>query len=220
MKSSAGLLAPFNTAHALQESAFVHFNSALHASFTTADFASAVALLTAVAREADAANHHPDVRLGYGSIDVVLTSHDVGGVTERDLTLAARIDELAAEQGATVATLQPTRCDIAIDCTDADAIRPFWAAALDYEEVPGDDGIELVDPRGRGPKVWFQHMEIARTERNRIHLDVYVPNDDAEDRVQTILEAGGTLLTDEHAPDWWVLADVEGNEMCVCTASF
>ncbi|TDW29051.1 VOC family protein [Cryobacterium psychrophilum] len=220
MNPTPGLLAPFNTAHTLHSSAFVHFDSALHASFTTADFTSAVALLAAVSGAADALNHHPDVRLGYGNVDFVLTSHDVGGVTARDVRLATRIDELAAEHGATVATLQPTRCDIAIDCTDSDAIRPFWVAALGYREVSGDDGIELVDPRGRGPKVWFQHMEIARTDRNRIHLDVYVPNDDAEERVQTIIEAGGVLLTDEHAPEWWVLADVEGNEMCVCTASF
>ncbi|MDH6236583.1 VOC family protein [Cryobacterium sp. CG_9.6] len=220
MNASTGLLAPFTTAHALQQSAFVHFDGALHASFGTADFTSAVALVVAMGREADAMNHHPDVRLGYGSVDVVLTSHDAGGVTARDVTLATRIDELAEQQGATVATLQPTRCDIAIDCIDADAIRPFWAAALDYEEVTSDDGIELVDPRGRDPKVWFQHMEISRAGRNRIHLDIYVPTDDAEDRVQTIVEAGGTLLTDEHAPDWWVLADVEGNELCVCTSAF
>jgi len=38
--------------------------------------------------------------------------------------------------------------------------------------------------------------------------------------VRAIVEAGGTLLTDEHAPEWWVLADVEGNELCVCTSSY
>ncbi|WP_035879939.1 VOC family protein [Cryobacterium sp. MLB-32] len=220
MNSSAGLLAPFNTAHALASSAFQHFNGALHASFRTTDFRSAVVLVDRVAEAADALDHHPDVTLGYGRVEFRLTSHDTGGVTERDLRLAARIDDVAASLGARVARANPVRYDLAIDCTDADAIRPFWSAALGYDEVPGEDGIELVDPHGVAPKVWFQHMEIARTDRNRIHLDVYVTGDEAEERVQLIVEAGGTLLTDEHAPDWWVLADVEGNEMCVCTAAF
>jgi 4a-hydroxytetrahydrobiopterin dehydratase len=89
---------------------------------------------------------------------------------------------------------------------------------LGYLESGPADDIELRDPRGAGPKVWFQHMEIPRTERNRIHLDVYVPTSDADGRVQAIVEAGGLLVTEEHAPDWWVLADVEGNELCVCTS--
>jgi len=220
MNPSAELLAPFNTAHALEGSAFVHFDGALHASFTTADFGSAIAVADRVAQAADAMNHHPDVTVGYGRVGFRLQSHDVGGVTARDLSLAATIDDIAGALGATLVPSHPARYDVAIDCTDADAIRPFWAAALDYVEASGDDGIDLVDPRGSAPKFWFQHMEIARTDRNRIHLDVYVPGDEAEERVQKIIDAGGTLLTDEHAPDWWVLADVEGNEMCVCTAAF
>jgi 4a-hydroxytetrahydrobiopterin dehydratase len=62
-------------------------------------------------------------------------------------------------------------------------------------------------------------MDVARTDRNRIHLDVYVPSAEAEPRVQAILDAGGVLLTDEHSPEWWVLADAEGNELCVCTSA-
>ena len=65
--------------------------------------------------------------------------------------------------------------DIAIDCTDVDAILPFWKVGLDYRELVAADGTELIDPRGQGPRVWFQHMELPRTQRNRIHLDVYVP---------------------------------------------
>ncbi|KGJ79811.1 hypothetical protein GY21_03940 [Cryobacterium roopkundense] len=219
MNSTAGLLAPFNTAHALEGSAFVHFDGALHASFATTDFNAAVMFVNRVAQAADAMNHHPDVTLGYGNVGFRLRSHDVGGVTARDLKLAAIVDGLASALGAEALIARPARYDLAIDCTDADAIRPFWAAALNYEELAGVDGIDLVDPRGIAPKVWFQHMEIARTDRNRVHLDVYVTGDEAEERVQIIVEAGGTLLTDEHAPDWWVLADVEGNEICVCSAT-
>jgi len=220
MNATGGLLAPFDTASQLEGGAFVHLDGALHASFTTADFASAIGLVDRVGEAAEAMNHHPDIRLGYGTVGFRLSSHDAGGVTARDLRLAKRIQELADSAGAAAVRVPPARYDIAIDCTDADAIREFWRVGLGYEEAAGEDGVELVDPRGLAPRVWFQHMEIARTDRNRIHLDVYVPSDEAEDRVQAVVEAGGTLLTDEHAPEWWVLADVEGNEMCICTAAF
>ncbi|GAA3741471.1 4a-hydroxytetrahydrobiopterin dehydratase [Spinactinospora alkalitolerans] len=63
------------------------------------DFMSGIALVNAVAREAEEANHHPDVDIRYTRVTFTLSSHDVGGVTERDLDMAARIDRLA-EQGA------------------------------------------------------------------------------------------------------------------------
>ncbi|TFD73694.1 VOC family protein [Cryobacterium gelidum] len=220
MNAHGGLLAPSTTKKQLEGTAFVHLDGSLHATFATADFASALELVNRVGEVAEALNHHPDVRLGYGTVSLVLTSHDAGGVTVRDLDLAARVQQIADTLDASARAEPPTRYDIAIDCADADAVRPFWRVGLGYSEVTGDDGVELLDPRGLAPKIWFQHMEIARTERNRIHLDVYVPSDAAEDRVAAVLEAGGVLLSDEHAPDWWVLADVEGNELCVCTAAF
>jgi len=220
MREPRTRLTTVDTELVLEGGAFVHLDGALHGAFTTADFASAVRLVDVVAEAADAMNHHPDVTLGYGRVGFQLRSHDADGVTERDLRLAVRIQELADGLGATPARLAPAGYEIAIDCTDADAIRPFWRVGLGYVETVNDGEVALVDPRGNGPLLWFQHMEIARTDRNRIHLDVYVPSSDAEARVAAIVEAGGVLLTDEHAPDWWVLADEEGNELCVCTAAY
>ncbi|MEO6200101.1 MAG: VOC family protein [Cryobacterium sp.] len=219
MSPTHGLLTPTDTEIAIAGSAFIHLDGSLHGSYKTADFASAIRLVDKVGEAADAMNHHPDVRLGWGNVTFRLHSHDAGGVTARDVRLARTIQELAEELGATNAHAAPARYDIAIDCGDADSIRPFWLAGLGYQEVVDEGEIELVDPSGIGPRVWFQHMEIARTERNRIHIDVYVPAPDAEARVQSIIDVGGVLITDEHAPDWWVLADVEGNELCVCTTA-
>jgi 4a-hydroxytetrahydrobiopterin dehydratase len=85
---------------------------------------------------------------------------------------------------------------------------------LGYKAVGDEDAI---DPRGRGPSIWFQQMNPARTERNRFHIDVFVGNDEAEARVAAALAAGGRLLDDAHAPDHWLLADAEGNEVDVAT---
>jgi 4a-hydroxytetrahydrobiopterin dehydratase len=217
--SKDSLMAPEDTADALAGTGFVHLRGALHASYTTLDFASAAALVARAGEIAEQLNHHPEVRLGWGSARFEVSSHDAGGVTARDLALATRIDEAATAAGAKPATALPGVYDIAIDTMDADGIRDFWRAAFDYRESPnGDDGIDLVDPRGVGPKIWFQQMGIARTDRNRIHFDVYVPAGEAPERVERVLQAAGTLVTDEFAPDWWVLADVEGNEVCICTS--
>jgi 4a-hydroxytetrahydrobiopterin dehydratase len=77
--------------------------------------------------------------------------------------------------------------------------------------------VELVDPAGRGPVLWFQPMDPARTERGRFHLDVYVPDDDAPQRIAECVAAGGRVVSDAFAPAWLVLADAEGNELCICT---
>lgn len=103
---------------------------------------------------------------------------------------------------------------VGIDTPDADRIRGFWAALTGHS--PADDG-SLPSPDGQLPEIWFQDSE-HREGRDRMHLDVYVPQDLARERVDAVLAAGGRLVTDEFAPAWWVLADDDGNVACVCTA--
>ena len=98
------ILSSTETADDLQGSGFRHAQDHLVGAFTTADFSSAVRLLDAVAVAADERNHHPDVRLGWGRVEFVLVSHDVGGVTQRDVELALRIRAIADELGATPAS--------------------------------------------------------------------------------------------------------------------
>ncbi|MDQ0895675.1 4a-hydroxytetrahydrobiopterin dehydratase [Agromyces ramosus] len=94
------ILSPDDTADELAGTAFVHVGEQLAGAYATADFASAVRLVDAVAVVADEADHHPDIRLGWGRVEFELSSHDVGGVTSRDLALARRIGDIAEEQGA------------------------------------------------------------------------------------------------------------------------
>ncbi len=56
-------------------------------------FAGAIELVDAVAALAEAADHHPDIDIRYKVVTLVLTTHDSGGITWRDVDLAGRIEE-------------------------------------------------------------------------------------------------------------------------------
>lgn len=76
--------------------------------FATADFRTALLLTNAVGHLAEQSWHHPDISLGWGEVTVALTSHDAGGITDRDFELAARIDALADWQPADDSALSGT----------------------------------------------------------------------------------------------------------------
>lgn len=193
------------------------FDRSLRAVFRTPDFSTGTGLVVEISAVAEELNHHPDVDLRYSSVTVEVTTHDAGGITALDTMLARRVSALAAVAGASVVDEYPQRVEIAIDTLDAATIRPFWAAVFDAELIEMPDGAVDLDPRRGGPRVWFQTMDEPRPGRSRLHLDVYVPREEARARVEAAVAAGGTLLTEEYAPSWWVLADAEGNEVCICT---
>ena len=67
--------------------------------FRTGSFDKGVDLVVRIGVLADAANHHPDVDLRYPSVTVRLSTHEVGGLTERDVALAREISAAAGELG-------------------------------------------------------------------------------------------------------------------------
>ena len=68
---------------------------AIEKSFRFADFSEAFAFLARVAMHAEKVDHHPEFTNVWNRVDFRLTSHDAGGVTERDVALARAIDRLA-----------------------------------------------------------------------------------------------------------------------------
>jgi 4a-hydroxytetrahydrobiopterin dehydratase len=67
---------------------------AIARTFPFPDFATAMAFVNRVATLADQAWHHPDIDIRWGKVTLSITTHDEGGLTERDFSLAAAIDEL------------------------------------------------------------------------------------------------------------------------------
>ena len=155
---------------------------------------------------------------------LALSPRTTAYVDERSVSLAGAITNALADNGwrtvALTSELPAHRgvqaLEVAIDTMDMAAIRPFWKAILGYVDEPGSDNA-LVDPLRQGPAFWFQQMSEPRPQRNRIHFDITVPHDEAEARIAAALAAGGHLVSDAAARSFWILADAEGNEICVCT---
>jgi 4a-hydroxytetrahydrobiopterin dehydratase len=187
--------------------------------------ASAVAAAAVTAGRADA-DGHLRVDLRPDRVELSVADRSAGGVTGRDTALAHRIAAAVNALGLTPAasvTAESPRpvqaLELAIDAIDIPAIQPFWKAVLGYVDEAGGGGpsCAIVDPAGQLPALWFQQMDAPRPQRNRVHFDIAVAHDEAEPRVRAALAAGGRLVDDSHARAFWVLADAEGNEACVCT---
>lgn len=189
----------------------------LHASFDTGDFVGAVTLLDAITVAAEEMGHHPDLDLSYGRLDVRLISHDVGGVTSRDVTMALTVSELARVAGATPRPERMSVLELGLDSADEAAIGPFWAALLGYETVEAWGETQLRDPTGRRPTIWFQPTDRHEVPRQRWHLDLRIAPELVESRIAAAIRAGGEVVDDTSAPAFWVLSDAQGNRACLTT---
>ena len=156
-------------------------------------------------------------------LELTLQTIASGCLTARDIELANAITKALNGRTAGAITTAEARSvqvlEIAIDALDIPAIRPFWRAVMGYVDEPEYDGADnaVIDPARQGPTIWFQQMDAPRPQRNRIHFDIIVSHDEADARVAAALAAGGHLVSDAQARAFWVLADPEGNEICVCT---
>lgn len=196
----------------------------IRARFRTGDFATGLALVERIGAAAEAADHHPDVTLTYPEVIVTLSSHDVQGITSRDVDLAREISGAAAELGVSADVAGLTQLELGLDTADPVGLAPFYAALLGSEIKQG----EPVDASGQVPTVWWQEPAQPGPEtgpalpggdhEQRWHFDVWVPHDEAQHRLAAVLEAGGTLVSDAAAPSYWVVADADGNRSCICTS--
>jgi 4a-hydroxytetrahydrobiopterin dehydratase len=189
---------------------------ALRTRFKTGGFNQGLELVTRIAELADEADHHPDVDLCYPHVNVAIFSHDVFAVTARDIDLARAISAAAAELGIEADPTANAVVEIALDTWDHTEIKPFWAAVLGLVDSPETDRA-VYDPSGSQPTLWFQRTTPHAEPRQRFHLDIRVPPEVADARIAAALAAGGVLVSDAQAPRFTVLADAQGNKVCVTT---
>ncbi|MFF0296612.1 VOC family protein [Kitasatospora sp. NPDC004614] len=186
--------------------------------FRTGSFADGARLVAAIATAVDGFGA-PDIDLRPEGVTVrlIAATDELYGLMERHIELARRISAAARAFGAVAEPHAVQTVQVTLDALEMPTVVAFWRALLGYRDRAGSPE-DLIDPARRGAPFYFQQMDEPRPQRNRVHVDVWVPYDVAEQRVAAAIAAGGRLVTDEHAPALWVLADPEGNEACVGAA--
>ncbi|PRY42285.1 VOC family protein [Umezawaea tangerina] len=126
---------------------------------------------------------------------------------------------------------------VTFDAHDPTKLAEFWALAagyvfqppppgfatwedfgrsIDLPEERWNDQSALIDPEGRGPRIYLQRVPEGKTAKNRVHLDID-PGPDKAAHVARLVEAGAVVVgeVDEPTGRCTVLQDPEGNEFCV-----
>ena len=131
--------------------------------------------------------------------------------------LAGTLQSAARELGGTADPGLPRFVQLFLDAADLAAIRGFWLAALGYTADRRDGASDIFDPRRLNPVLVFQELDPAETQRrrqrNRVHVELVVPADLAQLRLETSVAAGGRVLGQSEGR--WQLADPEGNELVI-----
>ncbi len=169
--------------------------------FRTGSFAAGTRLVHAISQLAGLEDHHPDVDLRYEGVTVrlITITHDYYGLSDRDVEVARQISAVARELGVPADPSAVQTVQVSIDALVHPDVIPFWRAVLGYRDRD-PEGDDLIDPHGRGAPFWFQKMDAPRPHRNRIHVDVFVPYDQAEARVAAAIAAGGHLVLTSTPP--------------------
>jgi 4a-hydroxytetrahydrobiopterin dehydratase len=192
---------------------------ALHTRYLIADYEVAAKFVGALARVAEAEGHHPDLKLTYGALDVSLCTHEDGlWVTQKDLDMARKISEIARDLELVPEPTEVMQLELALDTAHEDGLSPVWSVLLSGS--PDNKVYDTVfDPTGRAPSLWFQATDDHETPRQRWHLDIWLAPEVADQRIADAVAAGASVVDRSSAPSFTVLADPDGNRVCVCTAA-
>lgn len=180
-----------------------------YAHYRVASFAEGARFVAAIGEIGIAEGHVLDVDLRPEGVTIRTSSDVEGQLSERDIGLARRISEIARTLGLEPDPSQVQVVGIAVAQDTGSDTRPFWAAAMGYDSGTED----AMDRNRRGPHVSFQGLKPPRPGRGRTHIDVSVPQDQAEARVAAALAAGGRIADDRNVPYWWTLASPENHKV-------
>jgi 4a-hydroxytetrahydrobiopterin dehydratase len=178
----------------------------------------ATAFVAAVAKLVEVDSHHLEMRLAHGVVDLSLCTRGDGlWVTQKDIDLARQISELAQARGLKADPTAVTQLEVALDTAHEDAVGPFWSVLL-TGSLDTKVGDSIFDPTGRVPAIWFQDTDEHDGPRQRWHFDLWLAPEVADERIAAAVTHGGTVVDTSGAPSFTVLADPDGNRVCVCTA--
>jgi hypothetical protein len=107
---------------------------------------------------------------------------------------------------------------LAVDAREPRPVAEFWCAVLGWHvvEVEGDD-VRIGPSNASQPPIDFLAVPEAKQVKNRLHLDLRADGSSTADELQRLLDLGARRVDVGQGPDvnWVVLADPEGNELCL-----
>jgi hypothetical protein len=110
--------------------------------------------------------------------------------------------------------------DICFDCADQHRVARFWAEVLGYTLRPPEpedmaEGSVALDPPQGGPRFWFNKVPEPKVVKNRVHVDINMPDAAEMGRLQRLGARPLREIRGEDGTLWWtIMADPEGNEFC------
>jgi predicted enzyme related to lactoylglutathione lyase len=109
--------------------------------------------------------------------------------------------------------------EVVIDCADPQALARFWAEATGYAlERDFEDWASVVGEGDRQIRIGFQRVPEGKVVKNRVHVDLEAPDEEAEARRIEALGATRRYTSEDPEDPFVVLADPEGNEFCIVRA--
>jgi pterin-4a-carbinolamine dehydratase/uncharacterized glyoxalase superfamily protein PhnB len=185
-------------------------------------FREAIGLVNAVADAAEKADHHPDFKIVWRSVTLRLTSKASGGLTQRDVDMAAAIDRLAGASRPAFREAFPI-----LHARDPDRLVDFYRKAFDFEEsyrFPADGALEYaylkLPPLGIG--IGRRPADAPPASEHR-EFELWIYADDADAAVERAAIAGATVLEPPADQPWGervaLVADPEGFRVRIGAAS-
>lgn len=179
-----------------------------HVFYRTRSFAEAAAFVADIAAAAAEVGHDPDVDVRPEGVVVRTFSRIDGALSRKDADLAVAVSAAARARGLVADPSMLKVVGIAV-AQDAGAdVRGFFESVFGYVRVGDED---LIDPLRRGPHLWFHELTPPKPGRGRTHIDLSVPADVAEERMQAALAHGGRVVSGEIMPKTWTVASPENH---------
>lgn len=142
----------------------------------------------------------------------VRLTREMWAVETEHVDLARAISAVARDLGAAGDRSAIQEVQVAVAAKPSAIDVEFWRAVLGYLPVAPDNGI---DPLGHGSTVWMQDLPEEKSLRHAMHVDVSVPREHVQSRLQAAVAAGGRVVDDSSAPGAYILADRSGNKVCI-----
>ncbi|MBG6239724.1 4a-hydroxytetrahydrobiopterin dehydratase [Mycetocola sp. CAN_C7] len=176
--------------------------------FTASSLSHAASLIGPTVAAAERFDILPDVDVRPEGVVVRVPYRSTDGIPAAAVEFAATVSRAATDLLLTADPSLAQSIGIYVAQHSQADVRPFFTAALGYEAFGDTDA---VDPLRCGPQLAFNPITGDSVARGRTHFDVFVAADQAQARVDSALAAGGRLVDDSHAPDWWSLASPDNH---------